>query len=540
MKKIYIYFFCAIVPVVILLLSFSLRKAAGPFFYNNHYDPTYAYLETSLNLSELNGHRFFTHPGTTVQIIGAIVIRAIHFSQADYPDIAEDVFSKPETYLQGFFVTLILINTISFYIIGLMIYKATNNIFLSVLIQLSAIISYTVTYELSMIKPDNLIVPVTLFLVALAIKFIYQSPPVKGKFTYEILFALICGIGLATKLTFSPLLLIPLIMITGIKRKLLFLGLTSVIFLILLFPVYSNFSAFIVWTKNLLLHSGKHGHGDSDVVDTNSFGNNLITIFKSERFFFYTYFFILIFLLISLVGYFRKKIMALSKLQYKLLISLFLSMSLMTMLVAKHYAPKYMIPALLLCPVSLYLIFTIVLKTFSIPKNIFIRNAICILLAVYIAINAFSTVLNVIPNIEENKNAAVQINEYIKNNHINEKILLCFGGSSQGYALAFPLSFLGSQKPYYQSILEKKFPNNLYFEPWVKKIHTINGTDDVEEMLNSDGKLILNLRLTGDLNSSTLDDIKNELIQTYHFKNPEFIKLFSASNEEAIFEVILK
>ncbi|MEO8209840.1 MAG: hypothetical protein ABI840_04735 [bacterium] len=539
MKRKIFYPIIAIVPIVILLLSFTIRQSQGPFFYGNDYDPAYAYLVSSLNVSEFKDHKFYFHPGTTEQIIGAAVIKLVYLSQSDYSNIAEDVFSKPEVYLFAFFAAITLINAISFFFIGLIIYKATNNIYLSVFLQLSAIISFTITYELSMLKPDNLIVPVTLFLVALSIKFLYKSPPVKGKFTYEILFALICGIGLATKLTFLPLLIVPLIMISGIKRKLLFLGSTGVIFFLLLFPIYSNLSNFIVWVKNLLLHSGKYGTGNADVVDSKLFMDNLKNIFKSESYFFYTYFFVLIFLLVSLIGYFRKKIRAVSKLEYKLLISFFLSMSFTTILVAKQYAPRYMIPALVLCPVCLYLLFNIVLKTVNIPKKLFIQNAICILLAGYIVIYPYKKTLEAKDRIEKKRNDSIRIDEYIKNNNAT-KILTCYGSTSLEYALAFSLPFSGSQQPYYESILKKKILNNLFFEPWVRKIHSINGTADVQEILNSDGKLILKLKDLGDVNSSTLADIKNELIQTYNFKNPEFISMFSNSNKETIYEVNLK
>jgi len=540
MQKKYVYFFLIIVPILVFLLSFSLRKAQGPYFYNTHYDPTYAYLISSLNLSEFKDINFFFHPGSTLQIIGAVVIKLVYLVQGDYISIAEDVYSKPETYLYAYLTALILINTISLFLIGVIIYKATNNIFLSLFIQLSAVVSNSITYELSVVNSDNLIIPVTLFLVALSIKYIYKSPLVKGKFTYEILFALTCGIGLATKLNFLPLLLIPLIMINGIKRKLLFLGLTGVIFLLFIFPVYSNFSNFIAWIKNLALYSGRYGTGNANVVDSDLFVKNLQVIFKSQSYFFYTYFFVLIFIFISLFGHFRKKILALSKPEYILLISFFLSMSLLTILTAKQYAPRYINPALLLCPVSLYLIFAIFLKTVRIPKKIIFDYAVCILLAGYIIIVSYKKEISAIKWNEIKKNEAVQIEEYMKNNHNNTKILTCFGSTSLDFALAFTLPFSASQKPIYQSILKKKYPNNLYFKPWVKKIESITGTDDVKEILNSEGKLLLKLKLMDKVNSSTLDDVRYELIQTYNFKNPEFVSLYSNSINETIYEVILK
>jgi len=224
----------------------------------------------------------------------------------------------------------------------------------------------------------------------------------------------------------------------------------------------------------------------------------------------------------------------------KLLISVFLSMTLMIILASKQYSSRYMIPAILLCPLALYLIVFISLRVVNFKYKTFIRNSLCAVFVLYIIFfplrDAYQTSnWNVKKRMETEK-----MNTFIEKNFPNAKVLTCFGSSSIEFASAFTLMFSGSQKGYYENILNNKFPNQLFFEPWVKKIHSIKGTDNVKDILNSDGKLLLKIASVGNLNETSLEEIKKELIDTYNFKNPEFVNVFENGNKETIYEVHLK
>ena len=65
-----------IIPCV-LLIEFTSEKQ--PYFWDNRYDPSYAYLLNGLNLSLTHGNvGHIDHPGTTVQVMAAFIIKVTY------------------------------------------------------------------------------------------------------------------------------------------------------------------------------------------------------------------------------------------------------------------------------------------------------------------------------------------------------------------------------------------------------------------------------------------------------------------------------
>ena len=67
-----------IVPVAVGLAAAALRRAQGPFWLATNQDPAYSYLYDALRVSRGLPPNHFQHPGTTVQLLGAVVVRALH------------------------------------------------------------------------------------------------------------------------------------------------------------------------------------------------------------------------------------------------------------------------------------------------------------------------------------------------------------------------------------------------------------------------------------------------------------------------------
>src|SRR6185436_19337927 len=84
-----------VAPLLLTLTFLLIRTLTGPFYLGTNYDPDYAYLFNSLNLAVFHPPRHIDHPGTPVQLVGALVLRAQH-PVASNVDLAFDTIRNSE------------------------------------------------------------------------------------------------------------------------------------------------------------------------------------------------------------------------------------------------------------------------------------------------------------------------------------------------------------------------------------------------------------------------------------------------------------
>jgi len=288
-----------ILPLLLIMLSIFYRASRGDYFLTWQYDPSYVYLINSLNIAQLKGYGsgFIVHPGITVQLAGAIIVKVLHSLNALNIDMALDVFSRPEFYLWRINLIFNVMVGMTLFVLGFLTYKKLG-IYAAIILQ-STPFYFSVTYlVLSDVNSEIFLVLTTLLLIAVSIVFInneHQSS--KNSFIYAIVYGLICGFGLATKLTFLPILIIPLILIRGLSSKSLFVFVTFFGFFIFVYPAISsaNVNEFSEWVKNLATRSGRYGTGSDNYVDTAMFIQNLKIIFTIEILFSFSYILMLTF-----------------------------------------------------------------------------------------------------------------------------------------------------------------------------------------------------------------------------------------------------
>src|SRR6476646_430590 len=98
-----------VAPLLLTLTFLLIRTLSGPFYLGTNYDPDYAYLFNALNLAVFHPPRHIDHPGTPVQVVGALVLRAQH-PVASNVELAFDTIRNSEIRLgQLNFVLFILL-----------------------------------------------------------------------------------------------------------------------------------------------------------------------------------------------------------------------------------------------------------------------------------------------------------------------------------------------------------------------------------------------------------------------------------------------
>ncbi|MFZ1462404.1 MAG: hypothetical protein WAU38_16535, partial [Ignavibacteria bacterium] len=134
MKKQYL--LLLLLPVCFIIFSLSLRSAEGPY-YNGLADPSYVYLINSLSLAQMNGYNIghVDHPGTPLQITGAVVVKIFYTFSNGKNNIAEDVLARPEVYMNAIDFALIILNAAGLFIMGIIIYNVRKNYFTAMFFQ---------------------------------------------------------------------------------------------------------------------------------------------------------------------------------------------------------------------------------------------------------------------------------------------------------------------------------------------------------------------------------------------------------------------
>jgi hypothetical protein len=350
-----------ILPAVLIFTAATLHYAGGPYWM--HSDPEYLYLLNSLALTESKQTGTTGNPGTTLQIMGAATMKITHaldFSEKDSLEFA--VLKKPEFYLTVINVVLVTFNTILLFTIGLAAFALTKNIWLSLLLQLSPFLSNTLIINgLPRVSPEPLLLFTGLLFALILIKMAFSKNLSKSAHWYMIILALVSGFGVATKLTFIPLLIIPLFVLPGLRNKIGFLFLTALSFVLWTWPIIPQYKILSIWYYKILTHTGQYGLGNAGIIDPGFYLQNIVNIFSQN-----TLFCLILFLSAGFImavglssagkGNSARKIIW-QDIFFRILTAATIAQLLAVMIVAKHYNDHYLLPAMSLSGFMLFLIF---------------------------------------------------------------------------------------------------------------------------------------------------------------------------------------
>ncbi|MEO6695787.1 MAG: hypothetical protein ABIY50_10050 [Ignavibacteria bacterium] len=531
MKEKHKYIFLLIIPVLFFFSGNLLKDGQGPY-YLNFYDPSYVYLINSLNLAQLNGYGVghFDHPGATVQVLGAGMIYALHLINNNGKDIVRDVLERPEDYLKVINRLFGILNTVMLFLLGCIAFRFTGNLLYSILIQFTPFTSMEIFYGYIIVTPDNFLIVVSFCLIAVLIYYVYcvnDLQPTPNSVIFS--FAFVTALGMATKLNYLPMAVIPLLIIKGVKRKLIFLGLSIMLFHIFILPALSNYVQFTEWITSLIIYSGHYGQGEATVVNSSEFIVHLGLIFTKDTFFTFTYFCISLTLVICL---FRKEKIekgtdVLLKKQLKLLFVIFIAMTFQIIIVAKQYRQHYLIPTFLISIFSLSLCASVLAYHFKKLKVIYSYIVIIILISLW-------SLNQIIVNYDlavYQRTEAFKIYNFIKDNYSDSFIIPTYATANKEGALGFAVSYAGSQKERYESVLRSLQKDQLFYNPWIKKFESVSDKPDIKSLLLTNRKIIVQNSAYG------IHDFINTLNEVCGVSNSSFTRIFTNGNGECVYEV---
>lgn len=333
--------------------------------YNNktefEQDPSFQYLFNGLNLTtHPEGVAMYPHPGTTVIEFSAIIMRITHLLRNTDDNFTYDVLKNPQKYIRIVVLTFAVINCVLLFFIGLFILKMTDIVVYGLLFQaIPAFSEYVIPWSFESLAPEPLIFSSTIIFIVLFLWRYYfernfHSPQLKirnkikiDKFT--ILIGSVAGFCLVTKINTLPVIILPLVVIIGVKNRILYILALVLSFIFFTLPIRHMYRIMISWYGGVLTHTDLYGSGKAGFVDTFSIYQNFLETLSSEIF-------IILVMIISIIALLIQMLRMKFNLDFKMLAAMVLVQLINLFMVLKHFHLHYYIPILPTLAVNLFMV----------------------------------------------------------------------------------------------------------------------------------------------------------------------------------------
>lgn len=265
----------ASIPMLLFLTSLETIREREKVWYGAGYDPEYAYLFNSLNVAtfRLVGH--FDHPGTPMQVYGALILQGSWLLHHNGDSLTQDVLSRPEDYLRLLNVATAMLAAMAVFIAGFFILRRTGNFWHALILQLIPFISGFILYNaFARITQEAMLMIASLAMATALVDWLVNSTPQKEN-RYAKAFGIISGFGMASKILFAPLLIIPFIILANLKSRKRYLLFTAGSFVVFTLPILTLYPNMAWWVIKLFVFTGQYGSGSVGLVDTLSYPQNL-------------------------------------------------------------------------------------------------------------------------------------------------------------------------------------------------------------------------------------------------------------------------
>ena len=477
--------FLVIIPLLFLVagLQFDRTKYGT--------DPESAYLLNGMNIAMGKSVGHYDNPGTTVQIYSAVMLKATHFFRFSGLDLQTDVLTHSEYYIEILRKGLIFINACAILILGLFAVSLLKNSWAGLVLQLAPFLSVTLMEEcFTKIAPEQLLFTTVAILIILLLKFYTSSSP--GKLKFSLLFGLLAGFGLATKMTYLPLLIIPFVVLQGQKNKWVYVASILPSFILFTLPAVKGYPQMAYWFLNLGTHTGTYGQGASGILDPATYIRSILEIAGNNVAMLLVMFLSISVLLTAIFISGRLK-SALANKEFSMLLALLSAQVGSVLMVAKHYHNNhYLFPALSLTAFVLVFIILLINKYVPVQKlDKFRRLSFPVLAAVILGVSLLN-----IPYM------ALAFQGYRLSNQSTDETFARLDHDYKGYTKVYyyPASFneysslrWGNvySRQYSTEKLMKLYPDALFYNAWDKSFQWWETNIPIREFVKKYGGRIL-------------------------------------------------
>jgi hypothetical protein len=357
-KNRFLYLIFLVIPLLLLSIHLYFTGTVDDHQNAISIDPDYAYLISAIDISRLSRSRMVLHPGTTFQMMSHAVMRCAHrWSDHFAVDFKTSVLKRPVFYLNVLQHTFSGLNILLVFLLGIFTYHISGKIVMGLLIQSTPLLSFwPIIFGFRKVTTDAVLVSVCLITVLVLVKVLHSELDRKGIYKYAAVLGLVSGFGLATKVPFLVLLVIPLVILPSLIPRLVYILTTvagAVVFTLPILPMYSKMYKFLY---GISTHMGIYGHGKEAIIDLNAYFSNLWQLVKENLPFILIVLGALVLIILVMASPEKRKGAA-GSIQFKMLCAVTLAQVFGILMVTRHFKSKYLIPVLCLSGLAIYLIY---------------------------------------------------------------------------------------------------------------------------------------------------------------------------------------
>jgi len=331
-----------LLPLCFTGLLTAMLMVSMPFWQVFNLDPDYYYLFNGLLVLEGRAPTDLSHPGTPVQVLIGAVLRLMHpFTPT--AEIIDIVLHQPERHLLVATLVIYPFVTAAHYVLGRSFLRFTGSLWPALLAQSAPFLSMIIPKFSLHPKPEPFLIVAACFLIAASLK---AAKAEKLEDGHGVLLGVAMGFGIAVKMQFAVLGIVPLLLLDRRRLFLVYPLATLAAFFVFVAPALPSYEIFLDWWGRILTHSGAYGTGEANIIDPRQYPRTILKIFSSKLIFSAT----IIAMLVVLAAYFRMRrrdVMAANPLA-RLAVGMILAQVLTVAAVAKQSAAHYLIPALML------------------------------------------------------------------------------------------------------------------------------------------------------------------------------------------------
>ena len=254
----------SIFPLLVIIWGIFMLMFFDPF-YSKSSDPEFPYLVNGLNCATLKfnyiGH--IDHPGTPFQVYNGLIIRITHLFTGN-GDIAQDVFARPEHYLNAISMSMVLIQAALMFGIGLLGFRRKIPFWQVAFLQASIFFNELLMWLFCRVNPDRFFEIVGYIFILIYLKHGYENRSTRK---FALWSGVVMALGLATKFNFLPVLILPLLLIDTNKNRLIYIGSGIVSFFLFIAPIITKFDDYFRFLTSIFKHDGLYGGGESKVLN---------------------------------------------------------------------------------------------------------------------------------------------------------------------------------------------------------------------------------------------------------------------------------
>ena len=435
----------AALPAAYVVVTLFLRAHAMPFWLWHNLDPDYFYLLDSLNILNLTTPGHVYHPGTTVQWLGALVLKAAYpFTGSG--EITRAVLADPERHLRLIGNLIVALNGGALYCLGGVVLAAFRALGPALIVQTAPFLSMLVLKHGLHVKPEALLVVATLSLATVTVLALRAGALERRGKALAIAFGVVAGFGVATKITAAPVFLLPLFLLGRVRGIAIYGAAAALSFVVFTLPMAGAYDQFGAWIAKVFLASGAFGGGAATVIDPARYPADAIRMFSRPILHLP---FVLALLALAHAGLGRRW-----GPEVRALAGICLAQLAHVLVVAKHPSAVYLIPSIMLSGLTLALLWRLYARR---PWHI--RGAWVLLLALVVAQGA--GVVRLQGELRGLKSVAVALD--------NDRFSACLRAyslfaSSRTYALYLADYVTGSR--FSERLRAQEPANDYWFENW--------------------------------------------------------------------------